>query len=78
MKIVMRATENGEGNTIFPCVWNNLVHSARAGRSMVCLVELFWADDGQTIPPHHSIAKYLKNLKLMLRTGTYLYSGTLC
>ena len=37
-----------------------------------CLVELFWADDGQTIPPHHSIAKYLKNLKLMSRTGTFI------
>ena len=36
-----------------------------------CLVELFWADDGQTIPPHHSIAKYLKNLKLIPRTTTF-------
>ena len=42
---------------------------APAGRW--CLVELFWADDGQTIPPHHSIAKYLKNLKLIPRTTTF-------
>ena len=34
--------------------------------------KLFWAQGGLTIPPHHSIAKYLINLKLMARTGTYI------
>ena len=29
-------------------------------------------EGGQTIPLHHSIAKYLKNLKLMSRTGTFI------
>ena len=32
----------------------------------------FGPEGGQTIPPHHSIAKYLKNLKLMSRTGTFI------
>ena len=27
---------------------------------------------GLTILPHHSIAKYLKNLKLMARSGTFI------
>ena len=31
----------------------------------------FGLEGGQTIPPHHSIAKYLKNLKSMSRTGTF-------
>ena len=32
----------------------------------------FGPEGGQTIPPHHSIAKYLKNLKSTLRTGTFI------
>ena len=32
----------------------------------------FGPEGGQTIPPHHSIAKYLKNLKSMSRTGTFI------
>ena len=32
----------------------------------------FGPEGGQTIPPHHSIAKYLKNLKLISRTGTFI------
>ena len=31
----------------------------------------FGPEGGQTIPPHHSIAKYLKNLKLIPRTTTF-------
>ena len=32
----------------------------------------FGPEGGQTIPPHHSIAKYLKNLKLISQTGTFI------
>ena len=32
----------------------------------------FGRKGGLTIPPHHSIAKYLKNLKSMSRTGTFI------
>ena len=32
----------------------------------------FGPEGGQTIPSHHSIAKYLKNLKLISRTGTFI------
>ena len=32
----------------------------------------FGPEGGQTIPPHHSIAKYLKNLKSMSQTGTFI------
>ena len=36
-----------------------------SGRTFLAL------EGGQTIPPHHSIAKYLKNLKLIPRTTTF-------
>ena len=35
-------------------------------------LNFFGLEGGLTIPPHHSIAKYLINLKLMARTGTYI------
>ena len=41
---------------------------AQAGRPMGP-AELFWARGWSD---HHSIAKYLKNLKLMAQTGTFI------